>query len=128
MKNLYSAQDIAEGISGAGLMGVHILLHPLLHRYRTQWGTTEEEANATLPGDEWARDSKLRMTWGITINAPIEDVWPWVVQMGQGRGGSTPTNSWRISLAARFSMLTEYCLNTSKFPLPKACLWPRICP
>jgi len=87
MKNLYSAHDIVEGISGAGLMGVHILLHPFLHRYRTQWGTTEEEANADLPGDEWARTTKLRMTWGITINAPIEDVWPWVVQMGQGRAG-----------------------------------------
>ena len=50
-------------------------------------GTTEDEASADLPGDELVRNPKLPMTWGITINAPIEVVWPWVVQMGQGRGG-----------------------------------------
>jgi hypothetical protein len=87
MKKLFSTQDIVEGIGGAGLMGIHILLHPFLHRYRTQWGTAKEEAKADLPGDELVRSPKPRMTWGITINAPIEDVWPWVVQMGQGRGG-----------------------------------------
>jgi hypothetical protein len=87
MKKLFSAQDIVEGIGGAGLMGIHILLLPFLRSYRIRWGTTEEEANANLPGDELVRNPKLRMTWGITINAPIEDVWPWVIQMGQGRGG-----------------------------------------
>jgi hypothetical protein len=87
MKKLYSTHDIIEGIGGAGLMGIHIILWPFLHGYRTRWGITEEEANADLPGDELVRKPKLCMTWGITINAPIEDVWPWVVQMGQGRGG-----------------------------------------
>jgi hypothetical protein len=87
MNKLFSTHDIVEGIGGAGLMGVHILLLPLLRDYRIRWGTTEEEANANLPGDELVHNPKLRMTWGITINAPVEDVWPWVVQMGQGRGG-----------------------------------------
>ena len=87
MKRLFSTHDIVEGIGGAGLMGFHILLLPFLRDYRTRWGTTEEEATADLPGDELVLNPKLRMTWGITINAPIEDVWPWVVQIGQGRGG-----------------------------------------
>jgi len=87
MKVLFSTHDIVEGIGGAGLMAIHILLLPLLRGYRIRWGTTEGEANANLPGDELVRNPKLRMTWGITINAPIEGVWPWVVQMGQGRGG-----------------------------------------
>jgi hypothetical protein len=87
MNKLFSTHDIVEGIGGAGLMGIHILLLPLLRVYRIQWGITQEEATADLPGDELVSNPKLRMTWGITINAPIEDVWPWVVQMGQGRGG-----------------------------------------
>ena len=87
MRRLFSARDVVEGIGGAGMMGFHILLFPFLHSYRTRWGTTEDEANAHLPGDELVRNHKLRMTWGITVNAPIEDVWLWVVQMGQGRGG-----------------------------------------
>lgn len=87
MNKLYSVHDIVEGVGGAGLMGVHILLLPFLHKYRIQWGTTKEEAKANLPGDELVRNPKLRMTWGITINAPIVDVWPWIVQMSQGRGG-----------------------------------------
>ena len=87
MKRLFSTHDIVEGIGGAGLMGFHILLLPFLRDYRTRWGTTEEEVAADLPGDELVLNPKLRMTWGITINAPIKDVWPWVVQIGQGRGG-----------------------------------------
>ncbi|MCJ7550581.1 MAG: hypothetical protein MUQ30_12980 [Anaerolineae bacterium] len=87
MKILSFTRNIVEGIGGAALMGVHIILLPFLRGYRTRWGTTEEEASADLPGDELVRNPKLRMTWGITINAPIEAVWPWVVQMGQGRGG-----------------------------------------
>ena len=84
---LYSIRDIVEGIGGAGLIGVHLLLLPFLSGYRKRWGTTEAEASADLPGDELLPSPKLRMTWGITINAPIDAVWPWVVQMGQGRGG-----------------------------------------
>jgi hypothetical protein len=87
MNKLYSTHDIVEGVGGAGLMGIHILLLPFFRSYRTRWGTTKKEATSNLPGDELIRNPKLRMTWGITINAPIEDVWPWVVQMGQGRGG-----------------------------------------
>ena len=87
MNKLFSTKDIVEGVGGAGLIGVHILLLPILRSYRTRWGATEEETNAVFPGDELVRNPKLRMTWGITIDAPIEDVWPWVVQMGQGRGG-----------------------------------------
>ena len=87
MNKMFSTRDVVEGIGGAVLMGVHIFLFPFLRGYRTRWGTTEAEASADLPGDGLVRNPKLSMTWGITINAPIEDVWPWVVQMGQGRGG-----------------------------------------
>ena len=52
-----------------------------------QWGATPSEANAVLPGDEIIDDPSMITTRAITIDAPPEAVWPWLVQMGQGRGG-----------------------------------------
>ena len=51
------------------------------------WGATEEEAQKPLPGDEFVPDPAYMTTRAITIEAPPEDVWPWLVQVGQDRGG-----------------------------------------
>jgi hypothetical protein len=40
-----------------------------------------------LPGDERVPSPNLESTRAITIQAPVAEVWPWLVQMGQGRGG-----------------------------------------
>jgi hypothetical protein len=39
-------------------------------------------------GDELLPGAGLVTTRAITINAPPEAVWPWLVQMGSGRGGA----------------------------------------
>jgi len=49
-------------------------------------GATPAENQTGLPGDELIRDG-LQSTRAIAIQAPPEDVWPWLVQMGQDRGG-----------------------------------------
>ncbi|MEW5812919.1 MAG: SRPBCC family protein [Actinomycetota bacterium] len=56
-------------------------------RYFRDWGTTKAESGDALPGDELVRPPVLRATEGVTIDAPAEQVWPWLVQMGQDRGG-----------------------------------------
>lgn len=40
-----------------------------------------------MPGDELVPDANFATTRAIDINAPVEVVWPWLVQIGQGRGG-----------------------------------------
>ncbi len=40
-----------------------------------------------MPGDELLAETDLTATRAITIRAGVEDVWPWLAQMGQGRGG-----------------------------------------
>jgi hypothetical protein len=40
-----------------------------------------------LPGDQIARNATSQETRAITIDAPLEKVWPWVAQTGQDRGG-----------------------------------------
>ena len=52
-----------------------------------RWGATEEEAAEPLPGDEITPHPRVRSTRAITIEAPPEEVWPWIVQMGMGRAG-----------------------------------------
>jgi hypothetical protein len=60
----------------------HILLRPRL-RF---WGATPDEVESILPGDEMCAFPVLS-THAITIRAPRGVVWPWLVQIGEGRGG-----------------------------------------
>lgn len=52
-----------------------------------RWGATDAEAKEHLTGDDLTPSAKLQTTHAITINAPLTDVWPWLLQIGQGRGG-----------------------------------------
>ena len=51
------------------------------------WGATPDEVSATMPGDDVVGVPRYRTTHAVTIQAPVQRVWPWLVQMGQGRGG-----------------------------------------
>ena len=53
-----------------------------LHR-----GATLEEVARPLPGDDRVPDPKFEYTQAITIEAPPEEVWPWLVQIGYHRAG-----------------------------------------
>ena len=73
---------IAPVVVGAAALSVVTLRWSALH-----WGATTEETRDRLPGDEILPGAQLVATRAITIEAPPEDVWPWVVQMGSDRGG-----------------------------------------
>jgi hypothetical protein len=52
-----------------------------------QWGATSEERSQSLPGDEIIPRAVYQQTRAITIDAPVDRVWPWLAQLGQDRGG-----------------------------------------
>lgn len=52
-----------------------------------QWGTRGGEAGEPLPGDDLVLRPTFQSTRAMTIDAPPERVWPWIVQMGIYRGG-----------------------------------------
>ncbi len=52
-----------------------------------RWGASDREIGRPLPGDDIVREAQLRSTRAITIRAPIDRVFPWLAQLGQGRGG-----------------------------------------
>jgi hypothetical protein len=62
------------------------LLYAARQFYRN-WGTTKEECRTTLPGDELIGRPVVQATEAVWIDAPAGVVWPWLVQMGQDRGG-----------------------------------------
>jgi len=59
----------------------------LLPRWTPAWGATEAEAARALPGDELIERTPGDSTHGATIDAPSEEVWPWIAQIGDDRGG-----------------------------------------
>jgi len=79
--------SILEEIFGAAAIAVSILLSPLLRPWYSKWGATSAEGKMLVPGDELALQPMLESTRAISIHASAEAVWPWLVQIGQGRGG-----------------------------------------
>src|SRR5579864_5132713 len=51
------------------------------------WGARPDEVSRKLPGDELLPRAGIVATRAITIDAPPAAIWPWLVQMGSGRGG-----------------------------------------
>ncbi|HEY0189103.1 MAG TPA: SRPBCC family protein [Cellulomonas sp.] len=61
--------------------------YALARQQSLRWGARQDEVARTLPGDDRLPHADLVATRAITIAAPAEDVWPWLVQLGRGRGG-----------------------------------------
>jgi len=75
---LASATAVGSAVYG-------LIVRPRIRR----WGATDDEVGKVLPGDELESPFGYRAisTRAITIDAPPEEVWPWLVQMGSGRAG-----------------------------------------
>jgi hypothetical protein len=78
---------LVESISGALQIAGHLLLYPLLRGWRRGWGATDEERGLRLPGDELVPAPRWTYDHAVSIDAAPSAVWPWLVQLGQGRGG-----------------------------------------
>jgi hypothetical protein len=52
-----------------------------------QWGATKAESQSRLPGDELVPEPAVNITRAVTVEAAAEEVWRWLVQIGQDRGG-----------------------------------------
>ena len=70
-------------IGAAAFAGYTFLARPWFLR----WGASDEEVRQRLPGDDIVKHPRSMTTRAVTIQAPAAEVWPWLVQMGQNRGG-----------------------------------------
>jgi len=76
------------GVLGIGAALSGLGTYPLFLRRRClTWGARPDEVSRKLPGDELLPGAGTVATRAITIDAPPAAIWPWLVQMGSGRGG-----------------------------------------
>jgi hypothetical protein len=71
-------------IAGAAAVAYFRLLRP----WHLHWGATAQEAGGEVAGDELMPDPDIVATRVVEIDAPPSAIWPWLVQMGPGRGGA----------------------------------------
>ena len=68
--------------AGAAVVGEAVLIH--LGR---TYGSTARERDLVLPGDRIVGRPQVVTDHAVTVDAPPSAVWPWLLQMGWGRGG-----------------------------------------
>jgi hypothetical protein len=74
---------VSAGIGMVGWAAYRYWIRP----WHRSWGSTVEEFQRSFPGDDLIPNAKLEATHSITIQAAVSKVWPWLAQIGQGRGG-----------------------------------------
>ena len=58
-----------------------------VRRWFGRWGTTDGDLTRVMAGDPVIANPTHSATHAVTVAAPPEDIWPWLVQMGYRRGG-----------------------------------------
>jgi hypothetical protein len=80
--------------SYAVLLVLYVLV---LHPWLMNWGASAAEQAMALPGDDVPNAPGIYFTRAITIDAPPDRIWPWLVQIGQDRAGFY-SNDWLENL------------------------------
>jgi hypothetical protein len=76
-----------RAVRGAAALAGYAMLVRRLRPWYNRWGASDEELRKPLPGDGLIGAEGPVSNHAVTIHAPAEEVWPWLVQMGQDRGG-----------------------------------------
>jgi hypothetical protein len=82
-----AAAAVALGGLAAGLAAAASVYWFVARPWHLRWGATDTEVTRALPGDELVPDARISSTHAVTIRASLAEVWPWLVQLRQGRGG-----------------------------------------
>jgi hypothetical protein len=77
--------SIATSVFVVLLLGVMYWIP--IRLWYTRWGVTDAELVGPMPGDGVVPRPNYEAMLAVTIDATPEYIWPWLVQMGKGRGG-----------------------------------------
>ena len=71
----------------AGTVGLAAVYWFPMRRRLSRWGATVDEIGRAMPGDELIKKPTRVGMQVVTINASPDQIWPWIAQMGDNRGG-----------------------------------------
>jgi len=87
----------AAAALAAGLAACRTMVRPRALR----WGATQDEVARPMPADPIVRKADFVATRAITIDVAPGQVWPWLVQVGNGRAGSDLRQSVGVVIGQR---------------------------
>jgi hypothetical protein len=99
---------IKRVIAGSAIAAAGWLGYSRARRWWSTWGVDPAEAARPLPGDDLIADANVSDTRGITVDAPPEAIWPWLVQMGYGRAGWYSYDAMDMRGSSADSILPEH--------------------
>ncbi|MEU2035876.1 SRPBCC family protein [Nocardia amamiensis] len=74
--------------TASALVGLAVAYRSFWRTKWLTWGASAEEIARVMPGDELLVDADTVATRAITIGMGADAIWPWLVQLGPGRGGA----------------------------------------
>jgi uncharacterized protein YndB with AHSA1/START domain len=77
----------AAGLGAGFALLLFVAASTFMYPWHRTWGSTRDELAMSLPGDLPERDRALEIQHAVTIEAPPDEVWAWLVQLGQDRAG-----------------------------------------
>ena len=83
-----------SGLTVGSIAAAALVYRSLLRRRIMNWGATDAEVDACLPGDELLEHADGVATRAITVDAAASAVWPWIAQMGPLPRGGAYTYDW----------------------------------
>jgi hypothetical protein len=99
-------------LSGVAAAGAFVVYERVLKPMMFSWGATREECSRTWPGDEFTPHTSGICTRAITVDAAPEDIWPWIMQIGQDRAGfysyTWLENLFRAEMNNTFQLVPEW--------------------
>jgi uncharacterized protein YndB with AHSA1/START domain len=69
---------------GTAATGLYALV---IRPWHLRWGAELEDDKREVPGDDLLPNEGTPILHAVTIDAPVEEVWPWLAQLGQDRAG-----------------------------------------
>jgi hypothetical protein len=75
------------GLVVLGVVAIAVIYALVIRPWHLRRGSTKEEVQRSLPGDDLVPNPRFVWNQAVTIHASAAEVWPWLVQIGNQRAG-----------------------------------------
>lgn len=114
----------------AGMAAVEVLYAAWVRPRLMRWGATDEEVAGPYPGAGLVPGGKRAATMAVTIDAPPDQVWPWLIQMDGDRGlwafllNELPDGHTRLVISGYQTLRPQWLERFANYWLYVPVVWP----